>query len=319
MTSSQDNAQDNEKNDAGKPSGLKQHLTVGLIKLCGLLPLSVARGLGYTIGSLGWMFKSSSARTTLRNLQICFPDMPAEEHRRLAKSSMRHTGMLAIEVCLLLRRSASWLDSKIVRTNDERMKDAVAQGKGVIILAPHIGNWEVLSQTIPQYGPLTALYQPPKHKYLENLISEAREKTGGELVPTTRKGVVKLMNSVKNGGITGILPDQNPVEGSGKFAPFYGKPAFTMTLIHGFLQRVPCPVLVSVVKRVKGGFEIFYFDAPESIYSEDQDVSLRALNEAVEQSIQYCPAQYQWEYKRFRVRPEGTPDLYRVNPFSLDG
>ncbi|VUD64341.1 Lipid A biosynthesis lauroyltransferase [Thalassocella blandensis] len=301
------------------PASAKQQVVLGLIACLGMLPLSLARSIGATLGTLGWWCKTSGAKTTLRNIQMCFPELPDEEQKALAKSSLQHTGMLAFEVCLLLRRSQRWLDSKILHVDDTSMKQAVAQGKGVILLAPHIGNWEVLSRLLPQYGSMTALYQPPKQAYLEDVIIKARQKTGAELVPTTRKGVLKLMNSVKNGGITAILPDQNPMQGSGQFAPFYGHPAFTMTLIHGFVRRVQCPVVVGVVKRVKGGFEVHYFDAPAEIHAEDQDTALQALNLAVQQSVEYCPEQYQWEYKRFKVRAEGDPDPYRQNPFEKQG
>lgn len=290
--------------------GFSGRLVLVAIDALGMLPLPLARWLGIGLGRLAWLLKTREAKVTLRNLALCFPDMEEPMRKALAKKSLCHTGMLALEIFVLRKRDQQWLKRKIVAVHDEPIKQALLKQKGVIVLAPHIGNWEVFSRILTDYGNLTALYQVPKRPYLEKVIVEARQKSGGEVYPTTRKGVLKVINSVKNGGVTGILPDQNPGEGSGAFAPFFGRPAYTMTLVHGIIQRIHCPVVFGVVKRVPQGFEVHFFDASEDIYAEDTATSLRGLNKGVEDSITYCPEQYQWEYKRFRVRPEGEPDPY---------
>lgn len=285
--------------------------TVTIIKTVGLLPLAPARALGSALGWLGWVLRSDLAKVTLRNLELCFQDMPRQERKRLARRSMMETGCLAIEICVLQRRDLAWVNRHMLAVHGEdELRAAIAAGRGMILLAPHIGNWEVLSLTLPSYGKLTALYQPPKQIYLEPLIKAAREKTGATLVPTNRRGIVKLLASLKAGGITAVLPDQNPNKGNGAFSPFFGLPAYTMTTVHGFVQRTECPVFMGMVKRVKGGFETFFFPAPEGINSEDQATSLAALNQGVEQTIAIAPAQYQWEYKRFKRRPEGEANRY---------
>lgn len=290
--------------------GIKARLVITAINLVGCLPLPLARTIGCAMGSLAWTFRSRAAKVTLRNLEICFPNMQAELRRVLAKNSMCHTGMLALEICILRLRSQEWLHKHLTVDDDSAFEAALAQNKGVVILAPHIGNWEVLSRTLPEHGTLSLLYLPPKQAYLEPVIVKAREKSGAQAFPATRKGVINIMKAVKNGGITGILPDQNPVEGSGRFADFFGQPAYTMTLIHGILQRIQCPAVFGIAKRSDKGFQLHYFAADDAIYDKDPDVSLQALNHGVEEAIKYCPDQYQWEYKRFRVRPEGGPDMY---------
>lgn len=291
---------------------LKGRVIVALILAIGYLSLSLARRLGAVIGGLCWLVQERGARTTKANIEICFPDLSPGEQKKLAKQSMIETGMLAAEICVIRGRDEAWLDSKIKNIRGEqRVKELIAQGKGLILLAPHLGNWEVLSLYLPRLAPLTALYQPPKQAYLEKLIKDAREKTGATLVPTNRKGVVKLLASLKAGGITAVLPDQNPIEGSGEFSPFYDEPAYTMTLVHGFIKRTECPLIMSFAKRVPGGFEIIFLEPPEGIYSEDPATSLAAMNKAVEQCISYCPAQYQWEYKRFKASEPGGRRYYQ--------
>jgi|GEM_PF-30338 len=286
---------------------LKGWIAISTIKIIGLLPLSVARRLGGLLGWMCWLAKEKSSRTTIENLAICYPEMTPDERRELGRKSMVETGKLGVEICVIQRRSWRWLQRKIFNIHgEELLQTELAKGKGLIILAPHIGNWEVLALTLPTYGKLTALYQPPKQAYLESLVKKSREKTGATLVPTNRRGLAKLLVSLRSGGITAVLPDQNPGKGFGEFSPFFGTPAYTMTTVHGFVRRADCAVMMGIVKRVPKGFEIFFFKAPEEIYSADQSESLAALNKGVELCVSHCPEQYQWEYKRFKRKPEGV-------------
>ncbi len=286
--------------------GFKGYCTLALIRLVGALPLGWARGLGATLGWLAWQVQDRGSLTTQRNLQIAYPEMDDAERRRLARASMIETGKLATEICVVQQCNTAWLKKRVLKVEGEGyITNEVAKGKGIIFLAPHLGNWEVLGLTLAAYGQLTALYQPPKQAYLEPLIKKAREKTGAQTVPTNRKGLALLLRSLRSGGITAVLPDQNPNLGFGEFAPFFGKPAYTMTTVHGFLQRTDCAVVMGFVKRVPGGFETHFLPAPKGVYADDLHESLAALNAGVEACIAHCPEQYQWEYKRFKRHPEG--------------
>lgn len=286
--------------------GIKGYLTLGVIRLVGVLPLAASRRFGALIGWLAWLLKVESYRVTRENIDLCYSQMSGDEKARLVRHSMLETGKLAAEICVIRQRSFSWLQAHVIGVEGEALiTDEIARGRGVILLAPHLGNWEVLSLTLPGYAPMTALYQPPKQAYLEPLIKKAREKTGATLVPTNRRGIAKLLASLRSGGITAVLPDQNPGEGFGEFSPFFGIPAYTMTTVHGFLQRADCAVVMGFVKRVNAGFQIHFIRPPEDIYSVEQVKSLAALNLGVESCIAHCPEQYQWEYKRFKKTPDG--------------
>lgn len=291
--------------------GFKGACALALINIIGRLPLGLARKLGAFIGWACWQVKDKGSKVTLENIAMCYPTKSAQERYQLARASIIETGKLAAEICVIQKHSFEWLKPKLVKVvGEDLIKREIAKGKGLILLAPHIGNWEVLSLTLPTYGQLTALYQPPKQVYLEGLIKNAREKTGATLVPTNRRGIVKLLSSLKSGGITAVLPDQNPGKGHGEFSPFFGHQAYTMTTVHGFSQRSECSIIMGVVKRVSNGFETHFFNAPEGIDSPELDVSLAALNKGVEECIALCPEQYQWEYKRFKNVPPGDEPRY---------
>lgn len=229
----------------------------------------------------------------------------------MLRARLKQLGQTAIEIPLVWTRSFGWMQPRIVDVKGlEYLEGAEAAGTGTLVLLPHIGNWEVLGSWMPKRGPLTSLYEPPDNPVLENWIKNARQSWGNTLVPTDARGVAAIVKALQRGEHTIILPDQQPPVGSGDFADFYGKPARTMTLVYKLIQRTECRVVYAGVVRVSSGWTIHFLPAPESIYDEEMQVSLEALNQGVANVVELAPDQYQWEYKRFRHQPAGCPLVY---------
>ncbi|WP_370980509.1 lysophospholipid acyltransferase family protein [Agaribacterium sp. ZY112] len=276
------------------------------LQLLGSLPLFVARGLGSFFGATAWLINGRERWVTEKNIERCLPNLSKEEQRKLAKQSLKETGKVALEMLLVWHRNQAWLNKRVLKIDgEELLKNAVEAAKGVIVVGPHLGNWEVLGKCLPAYGDVSSLYQPPKQQWLEDFVKHSREASGAQLVPTTARGVAALLGRLKKGQISGILPDQVPDEGSGEYAPFFTLPAYTMSLIHGLIKRTGCEIIMAYACRVDGGFEIRLRKPDELIYSEDQQESLVGLNKSVEALVLECPEQYQWEYKRFKKQPVG--------------
>lgn len=201
-----------------------------------------------------------------------------------------------------------WLEPRILRVHGrDVLARALATGKGVLLLAPHIGNWEVLGLYLARQAAVTSLYQPPDMATLDKVIRSSREKSGATLVPTNRRGVAALVRALKAGNVSAILPDQVPDKrAGGAFAPFFGHPALTMTLVTNLRRSAGCQVVAGLARRVPGGFEIHFLEAADGIDSDDEARALAALNATVEACVAICPEQYQWEYKRFRKQPDGS-------------
>lgn len=291
----------------------KSTLAVTVLRLVGLLPLSTARRLGAFMGTLAYRINGRGAKITRENLALCLPHLSAAEREHMARASLAETGKVATEVCVIWRNNNVPVQHYIRRIEGEELaRQPLADGKGLLILAPHLGNWEVLGLHLASLGSVTNLYQPPKLAGLDEVIRKGREKSGAQLVPTNAKGVAALLKNLKNNGICGILPDQNPNDdGSGEFVPFFGYPAFTMTLVHKLIQRTGCVAVFAFAKRVEGGFELIFRAAPDTIYSDDQQTSLAALNLGVEKLVMEAPEQYQWEYKRFKKVASGSERRYQ--------
>lgn len=271
------------------------------------MPLGTARLLGAWLGRLAYTLNTREARITRINLAAVNPEIKPKSLEQAIKNSLAETGKLAFEMNIIWQRDKNYLDKKIIKVHNEHLIKAIIEsGQGLIILAPHMGNWEVLGKLLPKYGPVTNLYKPPKKKALEEFVKRSREQSGAQLVPTNTRGVATLLKRLKAGGISGILPDQVPDKGSGEFAPFFGIPTYTMTLIHGLLNRTQSQALVGIAKRVPNGFDIHFLEPDPGIYSEDKATSLAGLNKSVELAIELAPDQYQWEYKRFKRQAKET-------------
>lgn len=290
-------------------SEIKSQIILALIRSIGALPLSVSRFIGSCLGVLSFRLNTRAARVTQKNLSICFPHLNDAERSKLTQQSLRETGKLAAEICAVLTQS-NQKTLKLIKTSvgEEHVYQALEEGKGLLILAPHLGNWEVLGAALPRYASVINLYQPPKNAGLEALILTGRGASGASLAPTNAKGVAALLKQLKSNGIAGILPDQNPNERSGgDFASFFGESAFTMTLVYKLIQRTGCRAVFAYARREQGRFTLVFRKPPNGLYSKDVHESLKALNLGVENLVREAPAQYQWEYKRFKVSSPQRP------------
>lgn len=277
-----------------------------IFKTLGMLPLGLLRALGSLAGTLLWLQRGRAYKITLKNLRNCL-GLGHDEAHRLALESLRDTSKTACEAGAIWRNSWAWLEERIVaREGEELMREELAKGKGLLVLAPHLGNWEVVAPYLASIAPLTAMYQPSGAEALDNLILSGRSKNNIQMAPTNRKGVSMLLKALQGGTIVGILPDQVPEKNSGgEPALFFGRYAMTMTLIHSLIDRTQCRVVSTFAQRVPGGYKLVTLPADPLIYSADQAESLLGLNKSVEACVRLAPAQYQWEYNRYRwLTPE---------------
>jgi len=271
-------------------------------------PIRTARG----IAGL-WMHLSPMKRRVAgANLRACFPNLaPAALERRIRESFVHY-------VCSILEtgRNTYWPLPRLRSLcegveNLEWLTSAVAQGRGVLVLAPHFGAWEYLGIYLQTLFDMAILYKPSAHPGLENAMLQMRGRGGGRMLPAVASGLRQLYAHIGAGKVAAILPDQQPSTGQGRFAPFYGIPALTGVLAPRLVQQTGCIAVFVICERLETGrYRIHVIPASEEIYSSDMDAALAALNNGVEKCIAIDPDQYLWSYKRFRTRPGGEPPMY---------
>lgn len=276
-----------------------------------LLPYRATRFVGEAVGSLSYLAGTRSARNTEANLRMCFPAMDDAQIRRLTRQSLQHTGRLLAEAGITFYWSEQKLNQLVTGVDGfQPLQEALDRGRGILVLVPHFGNWELFALQFGRYG-FTALYDPPKIRSLEKLIRDSRQRTGATLLPIDTQGVRGVLGALKKGRPVSLLPDQVPDPSAGVHAPFFGHPALTMTFAHRLIKSTDPLVVIGACARQAEGFRISFSPIGAAIYSESVEVSVAAMNEAIEQLVRRDPAQYQWEYKRFKRPPPGVPDPYK--------
>lgn len=291
---------------------MKAALLNGALWLVGLLPARALYWLSFPLGRLIWVVSPTKRGTTVRNLAVAYPDLPARERAALARQSMRHYTQTILEVGLFW----SWSQPRIISRFDpplglELLEAAHGEGKGVLLLLPHFGAWEPSVHFLQPEYPVMALYKPGESSTVEAAMLKRRQRFGTRMAATDRRGLRAIYQELQGGGTVVQLPDQNPSAGEGRFVPFFGVPALTGVLAPRLIQRTGCRALFMVCARSGPGRYRLHFLAPNpEIYSGDLDVALAAVNRGVEQCIAIDPAQYLWAYKRYKSRPEGEPRFY---------
>ncbi|MGY6566474.1 lysophospholipid acyltransferase family protein [Halomonas sp. KM-1] len=264
-------------------------------------------------GPLVHRFSRREREVTEINLAEVFPEQDLATRRRLARVSLTHSTATMLELGFAWMGEPQRVEDSILEIHGRELLDeARAEGRGVIVLAPHFGNWEVLNFWLSSHFPFTAMYEPPKIAELDPVIRQGRERMGASLVPTNPRGVAALLKALKRSEAVGILPDQEPNWGSGVFAPFYHRLAYTATLLPKLVARTDARVVTGVARRIPGrGFAIHFLAADERVYDTDEEQSATGVNACVEDAIALDPAQYQWEYKRYRKvieEQQGVPN-----------
>lgn len=285
-----------------------------LNKALGLLSLDWQRRLGRLLGALVWFARSDAARITQINLQHCFPEMSPAQRKKLARSSLEHSAMLLTEMGTLHRWPTDQWRRLARRVEGEHLLErGEGDSRGLLILVPHFGNWEFLALVLGEHA-VTALYDPPRLPALEPLIRRVRSRAGATLLPIDAGGLRGFYHALRSGGVTALLPDQVPEREAGVYAPFFGVAALTMTFAHRVLQRTRARVVLGAAIRCDRGFEVRFLEPDAAIKDPDPVVSATAMNAAIESLVRSDPAQYQWEYKRFKRQPPGTANLYQQRP-----
>ena len=290
---------------------MKTKIALALFHFVGHWSLGAARGIGACVGRLMWRNQSREARITRANINHCFAHLNQSQRDQLARRSVIELGKTFFEIPLVLQRKPQWVCNKVKKVHNQQLLDAaLAAETGVLIVSPHLGNWEVISFEVGRQTHMTTMYEPSRYPDMDAIVKESRSKLGADLVPTDKRGVMALVKALRAGGTVGILPDQEPALDSGEFAPFFGNPALTMTLLNKLVERTGARAIISFSVRVPGGFELHYMEPQAAFYGDDREAALNALNQSVEAAIAIAPEQYQWEYKRFKRQPDELPNIY---------
>lgn len=286
-------------------------LTTRIFHFLARMPLPLMQRLGAVLGWMVWWLSPSYRRNFQANVQaagVAWHD---------ARPAVAAIGSMVAELpWVWMRPHETKLDGLMKWNGAEHFEAAMQAGKGVIIMSPHIGAWEIGAQAIaekfgPAHGPMIALFRPARQAWLEPLVANARTRPYLDSAPTSLAGVRTLIRALRNGGYTAILPDQVPPLGQGVWAPFFGRDVYTMTLLAKLAQQTGAQVIMTWCERLPIGqgfcMHMRPFDAPEmKDATVSPEAAAAAVNRGVERMVLDAPSQYMWGYARGKQpRAEG--------------
>ena len=273
-----------------------------LFRFLALIPLRWMQGLGAALGWLVWLVSPAYRRQFQRQTQA------AGLTWAQTLGAVSATGMMVAELPWLWARATG--QSVLPRVEWKGLayfESAMRAGKGVILLSPHLGCWEMGGQALaeqlgPKHGDLLALYRPPRKAWLHEVVALSRQRRYFQTASASLRGVRALVKHLRAGGYTAILPDQVPPEGQGVWAPFFGRPVYTMTLLPKLAQQTGATVLLAWCERLKDGRYVFHV-LPPSLQALNQantspEHAASLMNQAIESMVLSRPDQYLWGYAR---------------------
>ena len=273
--------------------------------------LGVLHALGLLLGWAGYAL-SPSYRQRLR-ANAAQAGISAAERR----AAIGHAGRMVTEMPRLwLRPAHQPLLPAVQWQGVELIEAALDAGRGLLLWTPHLGAFEVIGQAYAaRFGarqPMTALYRPARKAWLRELEETARQRPGMLTAPATLAGVRQMLRALRRGQTVGLLPDQVPPDEMGVWAPFFGQPAYTMTLAARMALQTGAPVLPLLAERLPNaaGWRIHVFELCEPLPQASQfagdDLAHQTecaavVNRAMEFLIRRCPEQYLWGYHRYKA------------------
>ena len=274
-----------------------------IFQLLARVPLTWMQRLGVCLGWIVWSVSPRYRHTFASNVKAS--GIPFD----LAKPAIASAGMVVSELPWVWMRShRQTLNGLVQFDGAEYFETAMRAGKGVIILSPRIGSWEIGAQAIaekfgPEFGEMVVLFRPARKAWLESLVANARTRPFLNSTPTTLSGVRTLMRTLRAGGYTAILPDQVPPMGQGVWAPFFGRDVYTMTLLAKLAQQTGAQVIQTWCERLPIGHGFCLHMRPMDVAefkdgSASPEQAASAVNRAVEDMVRYAPGQYLWAYDR---------------------
>ena len=286
-----------------------------LFKLLARLPLPLLHALGIAVGWLIYWAPgrhSGRMRNNLFDSGLC---TPGRDCKRLLRQTIGESGKAIVELLPVWLRPYDKVVKLVRGTSGWAHIDAArAAGKGIILIGPHVGCFEIINLYYASLHPFTAMYKPPRKPVLAALMLAGRQRGQATLVPTDLSGVRAQLAALKRHEAIGILPDQVATGGDGVWAPFFGRPAYTPTLVASLQRKTGAAAFFVAAERLSWGrgyhIHVYPLDTP---LPADKTAAATLINRGVEDIVRRFPAQYLWSYNRHKrpgsvAHPDDPPE-----------
>jgi len=277
-------------------------------------PIQLSRLFARMLASLVNGLKLTKTSKTIQlNLKITLPYLNDEQRHVIIRNAIRNELMSYMEFFSIWGSSNEKNISRIHTIQGaEYFHQAVAEKKGLVLIVPHFGTWEIMNAWCAQFTDMTILYKPVKNEDADRFVREARGREQANLVPTDESGVRQIFKALKQGGTTVILPDHTPNVG-GELVEYFGIPLASSNLSAKLIQKTKAKALfLYAIRNENHGFDMYIEPMDTKIYEGTDRDGTAVIHRAIESLIQKYPDHYHWSYKRFKANPE-LDNLYTLS------
>ena len=246
---------------------------------------------------------------TRKNLSIAFPELNGDELDLLAKESYKETLKSFYETLYTWSRSSKNIIHKTKKINNRFLFNTPEQERGLIIFGLHNRSIDFMLRWISSQRSHTCLYKKIKSKALDKFVKKFRQEGNCKMVETGIGGVKTILSSLKDNQMICMASDQVPARGLGVYAKFFDHECYSFALAPNLARKSNQPILLSYLSYDKNIGHVMNFKKPSNdIYSE---FGVQVMNDEMEAVIKQSPAEYSWEYKKFRRLLSTAGDIYK--------
>lgn len=267
------------------------------------LPYAWLLVIGTTIGYLTMFFAKKRRRIAEINLSLCFPEMSKKDRQALINDHFKSLGMALFEIPM-----GWWLTDNALRRMAhihglENLKDALKQGKGVILLSAHFTSMEIGARLLTLFLPFHVMYRSNKNPVVERFLATNRARRCEKAIP--RDDVRGLLRSLRDGNAVWYAPDQNAQRKQAVFVRFFGHLASTNSATARITRLTGAAVVpFRAIRRSEGGgYDLYLEPALDNYPAGDLKADTQQINDIIEGWVRKNPEQYLWIHRRFRTRP----------------
>jgi|TARA_A200000113_G_scaffold45764_1_gene37192 KDO2-lipid IV(A) lauroyltransferase len=276
-------------------------LYILILKSLEAIPYKGLFYIGKVLGLLLYILPNKHKRISKANLELVFPQKTSLQINSILRDSLFHSIMNILEAGLVwgkqdYKKKPGFINVK----NFSEIETALSSDKGILLFTPHIGNIEIIINFLGQHTDCTIPYTQPKHKGLDKIITNSRNKSGVKMVDINVSGIKEMLAALKNKKLAAVASDQVPKKGAGIISKFFNNEIYSMTLLPKLQQRTGCVAhLMYCERKEKGKGFVIHFDSKIDLSSNIQE-GVDKMNNEFEKCIMKLPGQYSWEYKKFK-------------------
>jgi Kdo2-lipid IVA lauroyltransferase/acyltransferase len=277
-----------------------------LTSTLGRLSWRASQRFGRMIGAMGWRFSRRDRRRSLEHLALAYPEMPEAERRRLGRDCFRHHGTTLGECLHLLHRDCGFVSSVVEVQGWEEVEREHREGRPILILTGHCGNWELLAAAINCRGlGMAVVARPLDEPDQQRMLAGLRQRFGTPTIARGSEGAARqLLFTLRRGSALGMLIDQD-TKVDGVWVPFFGRPAFTPVAAAKIALRQNAAVIPTFIERLADGRHRATFH-PILDLPDDPTAATALMTAKIEEQVRRHPEQWVWMHRRWRRQPPGA-------------